>query len=293
MAQSCLVVGATSGIGLATAVELARRGHRLTLVARPDSALDAAAQQCRAAGADQVLTVTADVCSLDDTRRVVRAHLDRHPSLDMIVHTAAVMAYGRLEDLAPEVFSSVVDTAVHGTMNVARAALPEFRRQGTGVFVIVNSLLGSVTVPEMGAYSVSKWGQRAVARTLQQELHDAPGVHVCVVSPGSINTPIYYQAATTLRRQARPPVPVLQPQTVGRHVADLLDRPRRHVSVPVGPVNPVIVSGFRLFPRLYDTLVAPLFHLGGLSRRHTGPGTGSTLRPQPGQERMQGQWPRP
>ena len=60
------------------------------------------------------------------------------------------------------------------------------------MFIGVNSLLGSVTVPQMGAYATAKWAQRGLLRTLQQETRDEPGLHVCIVSPGSINTPIYY-----------------------------------------------------------------------------------------------------
>ena len=108
-----------------------------------------------------------------------------------------------------DLFEGVVDTAIHGTARLARAVLPVFRRQRRGVFVVVNSLLGSITVPNMGAYATSKWGQRAVARTLQQELRGERGVHVCIVSPGRINTPIYYQAANHTGRDARPPGPTL------------------------------------------------------------------------------------
>lgn len=293
MSRFSLVVGATSGIGLATAVELAARGDRLTLVARPGSALDRARRSCLDAGAPEVLTVEADVNDPADAHRLVQEHTDRYGRLDFVVSTAAVMAYGKLEDLPPEVFSAVVDTAIHGTMHLARAVLPTLRAQGRGVFVIVNSLLGAVTVPNMGAYTVSKWGQRALARTLQQELRDAPHVHVCVASPGSINTPIYYQAANFMRRNARPPVPVLQPETAGRHIADLADRPRRHLSVPIGPTNPVIISGFRLFPRLYDLIVGPGFRLGAQTTPQDAPTTGTTARPAPQEERRHGHWPAP
>lgn len=293
MTRSCLVVGATSGIGLATAVELARRGNALTLAARPGSALTAAREACEQAGAPSVLTVEADINRPSDVESLVAAHMAAHDALDMVVHTAAVMGYGPLETLPPDVFAAVVDTAIHGTMNLARVVLPRQREQQQGVFVIVNSLLGSVTVPDMGAYAVSKWGQRAVAHTLQQETRDVPGIHVCIASPGSINTPIYYQAASTLDHEARPPVPVLQPETAGRHIADLLDHPKRHLSIPIGPGNPVIVAGFRLFPRLYDLIVGPGFRLGALTRRRREPGPGTTAAPAPERERARGHWPSP
>ena len=252
------------------------------LAARDAGTLEQAAQRCRADGAPDVRTVPTDVGNEDDVRRLVDTALEAHGRIDVLVHTATVMGYGSIEAMPTDVFETVVDTAVHGTAHMARAVLPVFRRQGRGgTLVIVNSLLGSVTVPGMGAYATAKWGQRAIARTLQQEVRDARGVHVCVVSPGSTNTPIYYQAANFTGRRARPPVPVLQPERVAAAIAKLVDRPRQHVSVPVGPPNPVVITGFRLLPSLYDRLVGPLFRVAALTRRDLPETTGNVHRPGP------------
>jgi short-subunit dehydrogenase len=143
----------------------------------------------------------------------------------------------------------------------------------------------------MGAYSTAKWGQRAIARTLQQELRDERDVHVCIVSPGSTNTPIYYQAANYLDHEARPPVPVLQPERVASEIVELSRRPRGHVSVPVGPPNPVIITGFRFLPFVYDRIVGPLFRVGALTRKEQGPTSGNVLSPQADEERVHGHWP--
>lgn len=219
--------------------------------------------------------------------------LGRHGRIDVLVHTAAVMGYGSVEEMPAEVFTAVVDTAVHGTVHLARAVLPVMRAQHAGTFIGVNSLLGSVTVPRMGAYAASKWGQRAVLRTLQQETRDEPGVSVCIVSPGSVNTPIYYQAANYTGHVVRPPWPVLAPERVAAAIMRLADRPRRHVSVPVGPGNPLIIAGFRLLPLVYDRLVGPLLRLAVLSRTRLRPTSGTVHRPAPAQERIHGRWPAP
>ena len=294
MSDTCravLVVGGSSGIGLATALRLASRGERLALMARAGGALDAAAASCRAAGAAEVMTVAADVGVETEVRGAVAAVVDAFGGLDAVVHTATVMAYGTVEEMPAEVFTTVVDTAVHGTLYLAQAVLPQFRRQRRGTFVIVNSLLGSVTVPNMGAYATAKWGQRAIARTLQQEVRGLRDVHVCIVSPGSTNTPIYYQAANYTSKQARPPVPVLQPERVAASVAGLLDRPRKNVSVPVGPPNPIVIIGFRLMPFLYDRLVGPLFGLAALTKRRQTRTDGNVFAPVPGSEGVAGRWP--
>ncbi|WP_199193047.1 SDR family oxidoreductase [Amycolatopsis sp. BJA-103] len=288
-----LVVGASSGIGLAASIAFAALDDDLVLVSRSADALKAAETACRDAGSGEVDAVVEDIGDPAAAGRIVARTLDRHGCIDVVVHTATVMAYGTVEAMPADVFTAVVDTAVHGTVHLSRAVLPVLRRQRTGTFIGVNSLLGSVTVPQMGAYAASKWGQRAVLRTLQQETRDEPGVHVCIVSPGSINTPIYYQAANYSGRIVRPPWPVLAPERVAAAIVRLADRPRRHVSVPVGPGNPIVIAGFRLLPLLYDRLVGPLFRLAALSRGRSEPTVGTVHRPEPARERVHGHWPEP
>jgi NAD(P)-dependent dehydrogenase (short-subunit alcohol dehydrogenase family) len=292
-ARAVLIVGASSGMGLAAARRFAARGDRLVLVSRSESALLAAAWDCRRAGAGEVDTVVADVAVQAEVEAAVAATTSRHGRIDVVVHTAAVMAYGTIETVPAPVFEQVVATAVLGTANVARAVLPQFRRQSAGTLIVVNSLLGSVTVPDLGAYAVAKWGQRALVRTLQQELRRVRGVRVCLVSPGSVNTPIYYQAANFLGREVRPPWPVRSPEHLGKIIERLADRPRQHVSLSAGAANPLIISGFRLAPALYDRIVAALFRTMSLSRRRLDPSTGNVDRPQPDAERMHGHWPDP
>lgn len=286
-----VIVGASSGIGLATALQLAAAGDRLVLVARESGALDEAAERCRTAGATEVLCVPADARKKADMQSLVDQTMAAYGRIDVLVHTATVMAYGTIEQVPSEIFEIVVDTAIHGTAHIARAFLPVFRTQKQGTFIIVNSLVGSITVPNMGAYATAKWGQLAIARTLQQEVRDQPGVHVCVVSPGSTNTPIYRQAANYTGKAARPPFPVLQPERTAAAIVDLTGRPRNHVSIPVGPPNPIIIAGYRLLPPLFDALVGPLFKLAALTGTKQPATEGNVLAPAPAKERLHGLWP--
>jgi fatty-acid peroxygenase len=288
-----LVLGASSGIGLATCLRLARDGARLVLAARSGESLAIAEQQCRDAGAAAATAIVADITDPDEVRTAVERAVQLHGRLDVVVLTAAVMAYGSIESVPPEIFEHVVDTAVVGTANVARAALSAFRRQGRGTLIVVNSLLGSVTVPEMGAYTTAKWAQRALVRTLQQELRSERGIAVCLVSPGSVNTPIYYQAANFLGRAARPPFPVRSPEQVADVIARLARRPQQHVSLPVGPLNPLIISGFRLLPVVYDRIVGTAFRLASMTSDQVQPHLGNVESPTPKDERMHGHWPDP
>ena len=289
--RAVVVFGGSSGIGLAAALRLAADGGRLLLVARDTGALERAAEQCRAAGAADVRSHPADVLDSDQVGAAFDTAVEAFGRVDAVVHTATVMGYGEIERLPTEVFLGVVDTAVRGTFHVARAALAIFRRQRGGTLVVVNSLLGSITVPNMGAYSVSKWAQRALVRTLQQEVRGVPDVNVCMLSPGSINTPIYYLAANYTGRSARPPVPVLQPERAGAAIVGLIEHPRNNVSIPVGPANPIVITGFRVLPWVYDRLVGPLFRMAALTRRELADTSGNVLEPTPDEEELHGHWP--
>jgi NAD(P)-dependent dehydrogenase (short-subunit alcohol dehydrogenase family) len=286
--ETVLITGASSGIGRATAHELAGRGARLVLVARGREALETTAVEARAAGAGEVLVFPADVTDEDGFRTAVDTALERFGRLDSVVHAAQVMAYGTIEELPQDVFEAVVNTALHGTAVVARVVLPVFRKQEAGHLVVVNSLLGSVATPLMGSYVAAKWGQLGLVRVLQQETRDVPGIQVSAVQPGGVDTPIYYQAASWTGSTGRPPPPVYRPQRVARKVLATLDRPRRVVQA--GFMNPVIKAGFTLFPGVYDVLVGPLMQRLAIANDDVPPTEGNVFRSRPEANATRGHW---
>jgi len=286
--QVVLVTGASSGIGRATALELAGRSARLVLVARGEEALDEAATEARAAGAAEVLVQAADVTDEDGIRIAVETAVQRFGRLDAVVHAAQVMAYGMIEEVPREVFETVVETAVHGTAVVARVVLPVFRKQGEGQLVVVNSLLGQVATPLMGSYIAAKWGQLGLVRVLQQETRDVPGIKISIVKPGGVDTPIYFQAASWTGSTGRPPPPVYSPQRLGRRVVALLDRPRREVNA--GILNPLITAAFRLVPGIYDVVVGPLMQRLAIADDDVPPTTGNVFASRPQGNATEGRW---
>ncbi|RZU32407.1 SDR family NAD(P)-dependent oxidoreductase [Blastococcus saxobsidens] len=285
---TALVTGASSGIGRATAVQLGERGARVVLVARGRGSLEAAAREVRAAGAAAVTVCPADLLDEDAIRAVVDSAVAEFGRLDLVVHSAQVMAYGAVEDVPKEVYERVVDTALHGTATLARHVLPVFRRQRAGHLVIVNSLLGNVTAPLMGSYVAAKFGQLGLARVLQQETRDEPGISVSIVQPGGVNTPIYAQGASYVGSTGRPPPPVYSPQRVARRVLSTLDQPRRVVQA--GLFNPLITAGFRLLPGMYDVLVGPLLQKLAISNDRTAPTQGNVFSTHEEGNATEGRW---
>ena len=260
-----VVTGASSGIGLATALLAAEHGDHVVLLARGAASLEDAARQCRERGAATTLPLPTDVGSWDSVQTAVTDVLAAYGRVDAVVHSAGQVAYGRFEDVPPEVFDHVVHTNLLGSANVARAVLPHLRERDAGHLVLIGSLIGYIAPPYMSAYGVSKWGGRGLARVLQVENRDRPGVHIAHLSPGGVDTPIYLQAGNYLGWVGRPPPPVVSPEHVARRALGLLTS--RRTRIQVGPANWLTILGFTLVPGIFDRIVTPLFEVAALDVR--------------------------
>ena len=280
-----VVTGASSGIGRATAIQLSRSGSVVVLASRSESALLAAQQDC-APGMTTV--VPTDVSRRHEVDALMDEAIRVHGRVDAVVHAAAVLAYGRFEDVPAEVFDSALQTTLVGTANVARSALRVFAAQGGGSLVVVGSLLGKIATPYMSSYLTAKWAVHGLVRCLQIEARTTSGTDISLVTPGGVNTPVYLQAGTYVRRHGRPPPPVVSPERVADAIVRRLDRPARETNV--GPANSLTVLGFRFLPGVFDRIVTPLMRAGGLSPQDVPHTAGNVLQPQPSGEAVHGPW---
>jgi short-subunit dehydrogenase len=280
-----VVTGASSGIGRATAIQLSRSGNVVVMASRSETALLAAQRDC-VPGTTTV--VPTDVSRRHEVDALMDEAIRVHGRVDAVVHAAAVLAYGRFEDVPAEVFDGALQTTLVGTANVARSALRVFATQGGGSLVVVGSLLGKIATPYMSSYLTAKWAVHGLVRCLQIEARTTPGVDISLVTPGGVNTPVYLQAGTYVRRHGRPPPPVVSPERVAGAIIRRLDRPARETNV--GPANSLTVLGFRLFPGVFDRIVSPLMRAGGLSPQDVPHTAGNVLQPQPSGEAVRGPW---
>lgn len=252
--RGAVITGASSGIGRATAERLAREGLDVVLTGRCTDALDDVAAACRAEGV-VAHVVQLDVRDDEAVQRVLADAVEAYGPGLVVVHAAAVVAYGSFEEVPAEVMTTVVATNVLGTIFVTRAALQAFRRTGGGHLVVVGSLLGEVAAPLMSGYVLSKWAVHGLVRTVQIENRERTGVSVSLVSPGGVDTPIYRRAATVLGRHGSPPPPVSTAEDVADRIVRVLRRPRRQTHV--GVANHVVLAGFRFLPAVYDAVATP------------------------------------
>lgn len=271
-----LVTGASSGIGRSVALRVAQPGAALVLAARSRDRLKEVAFECRSRGA-VALVVPTDVCDADAVDALFASAVDEFGRIDAVVHAAAVLAYGRFEDVPAEVWEGVIATTLTGAANVARSSLLQFQRQVRGSLVVVGSVVGKIAVPWMSSYVTAKWALHGLVRTLQIEARSTSGVRISLVTPGSVDTPTYRNAASYGERRGSPPPPVVDAETAAIAVVKCIDRPRRDRSV--GIANPLLVVGFRVLPGLYDRLVTPLMSRNELQGRESGDTEGNVLSP--------------
>jgi NAD(P)-dependent dehydrogenase (short-subunit alcohol dehydrogenase family) len=189
-----LTTGASSGIGLATAIELARRGFRSVGSVRSEAKAE---DLHRAAAAADVAveTVLLDVTDAAGCERVV-GELDLYG----LVNNAGYAVMGAIEDVGDEEARLLLETMVVAPMRLARLALPAMRAQGGGRIVNVSSLVGRVSSPVLGWYSGAKHALETLSDSLRMEVA-GDGVKVTLVEPGGFRTGIWQELEAGLARR--------------------------------------------------------------------------------------------
>ena len=211
------ITGASAGIGRATALRLARDGAAIVACARRADRLEQLRQEIEAAGG-RALTVVADVTREDEMNGLVARAVEQFGRLDVMVCNAGFAIYGAIDDITPAQMHRLVDTNYFGTYHATRAALPVFRRQGTGHIIMVSSIVGKRGVPFMGAYSATKFAQVGLAECLRSEV-EGSGIHVSVVYP--ISTPTEF-TEVMLRETGSPITQSVGPRQTAEQVADAI-----------------------------------------------------------------------
>lgn len=242
------ITGASSGIGRATALRLARRGSSLALCARSPEPLDQVARECEAVGAT-VLWQSLDVADEAAVEAFAREVVERFGRLDVWVNNAGVIAYGRFVDIPADVFRRVVETNLMGQIHGARAALRQFLQQRAGVLINISSVWGRVSSPYVTPYTLSKHAVRVFSESLRCELAAAEDIHVTSIAPEALDTPIFDHGANYSGHEIRPVPPVLSPEKVAAGIEACAESPRSEVSY--GRAGRVLEVFHAIAPSLY------------------------------------------
>ncbi|BCI52468.1 short chain dehydrogenase [Mycolicibacterium litorale] len=188
--KRCLLTGAASGIGRATALRLAREGAELFLTDRDGQGLETTVADARALGGTVAMHRALDIADYDAVAQFAADIHRAHPAMDVVMNIAGVSAWGTVDRLTHEHWKSMVDINLMGPIHVIETFVPpmiEARRGGH--LVNVSSAAGLVALPWHAAYSASKYGLRGLSEVLRFDLA-RHRIGVSVVVPGAVKTPL-------------------------------------------------------------------------------------------------------
>jgi len=254
-----LITGASSGIGRATALRLAGMGARLGLAARSTQALNELANEI-ASRSGQALPLTTDVSDPEQCRRAVEETVDRFGRLDIVVCSAGLSLRANFGDTTLATLERVMRINFFGTLYVTHFALPHVK-YAKGSLVAISSATGKRGVPSYALYGASKFAIHGLYEALHVEL-SRDGVHVGIVSPAFLDTPLRYNVlggdGKPWLKPPEPPFLIWPVEKCVDRIVRLIQERRREIVFP-WYVEPIFLIDRMLGCRLGNRLLARKF----------------------------------
>ncbi|HTV80032.1 MAG TPA: SDR family oxidoreductase [Steroidobacteraceae bacterium] len=263
MNRIAVVTGASAGVGRATAVEFAKQGCDVALLARNAQRLEAAARECRAFGV-RALALPADVADAAAVEAAAaRAEQELGP-FDIWVNVAMATVFAPVLKLTAAEIRRATEVTYLGQVHGTLAALRRMRTRNLGTIINVGSALAYRAVPLQSLYCGAKFAIRGFTDSLRSEiLHDGLKVHLCMVDLPAMNTPQFDWARNKTGRKAMPVPPVFQPEVGARAIYFAATHRRRNVWVGMPTVKAILAD--RIAPGLLDRYLAKAGYTGQLT----------------------------
>lgn len=248
-AQTIIITGASSGIGLSTAKLAAKRGAKLVLASRNKNALQNICNEINREGGSAVFQV-ADVSVRDDVKKIAEKAICEYGGFDTWINNAGVTIFGELYDLPMFEHRRLMEVNFWGTVYGSLEAIEHMKGKG-GTIINLGSVLSERSIPLQGAYAASKFAIKAFTDTLRMELENKnTGVAVTLIMPSSIATPLTEHARNHRLEETKLIRPHYDPHLVAKAILVCAEKKRRDVIV--GGAGAFLLFIGRFFPRIGD-----------------------------------------
>src|SRR5438093_9301661 len=181
-----IITGASSGIGHATALALARERAKLVLVARREKLLRSLAEQVETAGSTP-LVLPLDLLQEDCVKKMIHYTQDQFGRIDVLINNAAFGFYGSVENTPADVVREIFDLNFEAPLIACQLVIPIMRAQGSGHIINVSSVAGKRGLPLSGIYCATKFALQGFSEALRVELQGS-GIDVSIINPAATQT---------------------------------------------------------------------------------------------------------
>jgi short-subunit dehydrogenase len=224
--QVVVLIGASSGLGRQTAYDLAEKGAAVVISSRSEEVLEELALELKDRGARDAIAIPADIANANQVQTLIDRTLDHFGRIDTLMVMPGLAIYAPVERTNLQEYERMMDVLLLGYIRAAKAILSVFRKQESGILIMVASTLGVGAVPLQSAYVAAKHGVVGFTKTLQMELKGS-GIHACLVLPGSIATPLQpIHARSKMGRVPKPVPPVFHPHHIAKALVRCCEHPR-------------------------------------------------------------------
>lgn len=245
--KKVVITGASSGIGRATALEIARRGGHVVLAARRTEPLEETAAACRALGVPAV-AVSTDVTNREQCARLIESAGE----IDVLINNAGFATFDAIADANEDGLRAMMDTNYFGVVHCTQAVLPQMLARGEGTIVNVSSICGIMGYARMGGYCATKFAVIGFTEALRDEVLGR-GVRVALVCPATTETEFFVTAERGKMPAASRLLRGITPERVARAVCDAAEDGRYRRILPLLAASYMRMK--EIFPRFAHLLM--------------------------------------
>ena len=249
-----LITGASSGIGKQTAIEFAKLGSSIILVARRKNKLEQVENELKQFNVNTLVCVC-DVSKKDQVEELSKIVLQKFDSIDILVNNAGFAIYGSVSDLSIDEIESQMETNYFGMIYCVKNFLPLMLKKKSGHIVNVASVGASFSVPGVSSYCATKFAMLGFSEGLKHELYGT-GVGLTVVSPIMVRTPLFEHPSFTNFSKFSTGVS-LSSETVAKTIIKASNSSRLEIVVP--SVARAVIWFKQTFPFLINPIVGRIF----------------------------------